>query len=1002
LILKHNRNTEIAKEIEEYLYKSGFHKIVKHAGDSIEEWCRSVSINTGGTTWLTYTGGSALPEAAGASGSTVVKDALKTKLVKKLITNQLGTASSFFKAEQNKHWLATKHKTVDGEFTYIFPGEDGYDTAGTNYVFGDVRSRASIISLFTSSKLNSDSKGALFFDELADGTSATVTIHDRYDTKDIPEININSTAEEHISVMKHRHADKFKKINFLFLGPDYTSDGTSINERFINYYKDNWFTNLTDGQVAGIIGCTTTAEDGPAEDEPPKAEQPEPAPEPAPAPEPERSEPTPVLGGDDNLEELKEEDKVVPGGTYSMNDKAYVPITNEDKVWHADDSWYIIPPKDSEDCGAVKEYLAINTAWMSGNTEELDTSWMSYEDWFGEYNKLNSSSEKVKATQKALATCKANAQGGANDPTTCALEQGEFDTAVKSADYIEFKKLLKDAYAVGVAYGCQIGRVDADWVLGAAGSDPTGSATYGKKTATNIETGGEVKKEERTKYEPGLSGYDQWHGDYSTRPQGDRPLYSDDTMVNVSFGPGLESIQIPIKSFLLGKGGSREHNARSFASKIGDAFNVGYPGSCIMNAIFDPGEAVIVEDNKGVNEVRYVYLSGGVTGSRSLGPDHAGTAEYDSAYGKVITRYNELLNVLFNADQVGEINGLFLPTILLWYYDYKLKGQGASEFGAAVRRWCGSDGIPWTALIDQAIPYVEQWLKDTPYLIRDGSKKILNPDWPTRPNGKPYGRGTFGGQPTIDRAVEEMRKDWESEISSKFVSWRKGGSLIDSRQAIIKNSSAPIYDRIMTNDPEYLKYKIIKSNSKKLDEDMAIREIQLSKIALNNFNHSTNDNELKRNNTKTTNFYDDIMKKYADDFLNTYLDDALQGLSKEYAGSFYTGLDGTYKLNDNAEEDKYSSYYNVHDETGADLIGSAHPKSINLADAMGNGGLVENAVESGNRMAEIARNTPSGNYRSKHAGIAERLNKLAKFAGLSGDRQSMKKINIAIRKFKRE
>jgi hypothetical protein len=298
---------------------------------------------------------------------------------------------------------------------------------------------------------------------------------------------------------------------------------------------------------------------------------------------------------------------------------------------------------------------------------------------------------------------------------------------------------------------------------------------------------------------------------------------------------------------------------------------------------------------------------------------------------------------------------------------------------------------------------VEQWLKDTPYLIRgSGGKKILNPDWPTKPNGKPYGRGFFGGQPTIDKAVEEMRRDWESDISSRFVSWRKGGSLIDSRQAIIKNSSAPIYDRIMTNDPEYLKYKIIRSNSNKLDEDMAIRELQLSKIALNNFNHSTNDNELKRNNTETTNFYDDIMRKYADDFLNTYLDDALEGLSEEYAGSFYAGLDGTYKLNDNAEEDKYSSYYNVHDETGADLIGSAHPKSINLADAMGNGGLVENAVESGNRMAEIARNTPSGNYRSKHASIAERLNKLAKFAGLSGDRQSMKKINIAIRKFKRE
>ena len=127
--------------------------------------------------------------------------------------------------------------------------------------------------------------------------------------------------------------------------------------------------------------------------------------------------------------------------------------------------------------------------------------------------------------------------------------------------------------------------------------------------------------------------------------------------------------------------------------------------------------------------------------------------------------------------------------------------------------------------------------------------------------------------------------------------------------------------------------------------------------------------------------------------------DALKGLSDEYAGSFYSGLNGQSDKSNKAEQDSYSSYYNLHDETGADLINSAHPKSINLADAMGDGGLVENAVESGNRMAEIARNTPSGNYRSKHAHITERLNKLAVIASLSGDRQSMKKINIAIRKF---
>jgi hypothetical protein len=103
-----------------------------------------------------------------------------------------------------------------------------------------------------------------------------------------------------------------------------------------------------------------------------------------------------------------------------------------------------------------------------------------------------------------------------------------------------------------------------------------------------------------------------------------------------------------------------------------------------------------------------------------------------------------------------------------------------------------------------------------------------------------------------------------------------------------------------------------------------------------------------------------------------------------------------YDENIGTKELDYSSHYNVHDETGADLIGSAHPTSINLADAMGNGGVVENAIESGNRMAEIARNTPTGNYRSKHAQIVGRLNKLAAVVAESGNSKSMSKIKNTI------
>ena len=363
------------------------------------------------------------------------------------------------------------------------------------------------------------------------------------------------------------------------------------------------------------------------------------------------------------------------------------------------------------------------------------------------------------------------------------------------------------------------------------------------------------------------------------------------------------------------------------------------------------------------------------------------TKHVGDEYSKFSTSYSAFVDTLFNAYNTKQFVGEVCPaSILLWYFTTQLRGAAFDGFARALRRSCKLDAedrpiIPWSSILEESEQYVRRRLYNV-------SKNA----WSRRENGNSWGK-------TPDKAAENMKKEWERQLDANVPSWKLSKGLFSPKDAIIKNSSSPILESIMLNDEDYLRYKIIRSNCESLDPDRTNRKLKLKLGALSKYGKYANDFDLSRYISKTTNFYSDNMKKNADDFLNTYMKDALKDLSDEYAGSFFSGLNGQSSESNNAEQDKYSSYYNLHDETGADLIDSAHPKSINLADAMGDGGLVENAIESGNRMAEIAKNTPSGNYRSKHASIMDRLNKLAIIASLSGDRQSMKKINIAIRKF---
>jgi hypothetical protein len=133
------------------------------------------------------------------------------------------------------------------------------------------------------------------------------------------------------------------------------------------------------------------------------------------------------------------------------------------------------------------------------------------------------------------------------------------------------------------------------------------------------------------------------------------------------------------------------------------------------------------------------------------------------------------------------------------------------------------------------------------------------------------------------------------------------------------------------------------------------------------------------------------IKKTADQFSDSYYKDALEGLSEEFASSYYTGLRGMYDQRAENVKPDYSSLYVLHDETGADLVDQAHPDSVVLSDAMGNGGLVENVVERHRHMQGVANSTPSGNYRSKHAWT---VNELVKLAGKASDDRNSEAVNL--------
>jgi hypothetical protein len=162
------------------------------------------------------------------------------------------------------------------------------------------------------------------------------------------------------------------------------------------------------------------------------------------------------------------------------------------------------------------------------------------------------------------------------------------------------------------------------------------------------------------------------------------------------------------------------------------------------------------------------------------------------------------------------------------------------------------------------------------------------------------------------------------------------------------------------------------------------------RASLNYFSKNLHKNSQERKISSNT--FDFGMRKQADQVSKEYFQDAVKGLSDQYAKSYYTGLKSMYDQKLGNTKADYNALYQLHSETGADLVGEAHPKSIVVSDSMGRGGLVENVIEQHRHNEGVALSMPSGNFRSKHAWVVESLVKLAN----KTDEQGLEKVSDLI------
>lgn len=105
------------------------------------------------------------------------------------------------------------------------------------------------------------------------------------------------------------------------------------------------------------------------------------------------------------------------------------------------------------------------------------------------------------------------------------------------------------------------------------------------------------------------------------------------------------------------------------------------------------------------------------------------------------------------------------------------------------------------------------------------------------------------------------------------------------------------------------------------------------------------------------------MKKNADKVSDNYYKDALMGLSDDsFMKAYYKGFSEEYNKKDEAPKRSYKDLMDVFKEE-ENIVLKSHPNSVFVADALNEGGLIENGLEQKEKIEKIVRKRPSGNFR---------------------------------------
>lgn len=131
---------------------------------------------------------------------------------------------------------------------------------------------------------------------------------------------------------------------------------------------------------------------------------------------------------------------------------------------------------------------------------------------------------------------------------------------------------------------------------------------------------------------------------------------------------------------------------------------------------------------------------------------------------------------------------------------------------------------------------------------------------------------------------------------------------------------------------------------------------------------------------QNTNIKTSSMKKIADDFSNRYIRDALKGLNDSYSKEYFSAMKG--QLNERLEpsDTRHQDLYDQHGERFVDTYRNANKKSVVLAPAMANGGLIENLYEKQKAMIGLTLRGPTGNFHNRNASLSKKLEKIANIA----------------------